>query len=111
MGCTIVFRFRCELSGLCSPAKGDPRGRGTFGLRWCPSPAPVPRRDIIPETRSVSYLKGVAFAYPSISAIVEMTFSIAFTSAFLLLASVDAKVKDEAVTALSSVPCRFVVLL
>ena len=38
---------------LCHTAKG-PSG-GAFGLRWS-LPAPVPRRDIKSETRSVSYL-------------------------------------------------------
>ena len=46
MGCAINPEYKDELSGLCSPAKGDPPGRGTFGLRWCPSPAPALRRGI-----------------------------------------------------------------
>ena len=51
------MRSRFSIPGravrLCHMAKG-PSG-GAFGLRWS-LPAPVPRRDIKSETRSVSYL-------------------------------------------------------
>ena len=40
-------------------SQGDPRGRGPFGLRWVPSPAPALRKGIQSETRSVSFLAEV----------------------------------------------------
>ena len=66
MGYPIDFRFRYEQQGLCSPAQGGPSGVGTrvhfvnsVGHEPVSLPAPGPRRAIIPETRSVSYLPAV----------------------------------------------------
>ena len=58
MGYPIDFRFRYERQGLCSPAQGDPR-EGYLRPEPVSLPAPAPRRGIIPETRSVSYLSAV----------------------------------------------------
>ena len=56
MGCTVRYGFRNERIRLCSPAKGDPH-RGHLRPEMVSPVPPVPRRDINPETRSVSFLQ------------------------------------------------------
>ena len=58
VGLTIEFDFRDEQQGLCSPAKGDPH-EGHLRPEMVSLVPLAPRRGIIPETRSISFLKSL----------------------------------------------------